>query len=622
MRSYSLALDAVDQALRLIVSVPKRDRAKATEVVKKLQRSITERRNAFVQKRAREVKVDAAQEAERQERARRVHIRKQTNFYASMLSSDILMLICEHGTRMDPDFVQKMGRVCSFWRRSIYTQPHLWSQLVLGRKRPVDKAKFWRERSRGRIRRLVFDPRFDTTRTYDVLRAMEDEDEVNGLDQIPPHLRHLEICADVDVRRWKGKCSCLETLRNDARDGGPFEPIDRGLCPEGSTTLQALQLSYDYYTTPQPRPPSGTGMEADAEDSSDSEDEDAVPAPWSALKRLKMTDCHLNTHDGMRGPFFRHLGNLEDIELVRCVGYTTAPGVLSDEVEPYSGKVVLPNLRRYLDDQVGFAIIFGSQFCAPNLSELSLYNYGGRTMAELAGPGLDLSKLVSLDIGKSVLDDVAFSNLAKSMTSLRFLNVSASGLTDAFLQAISHVDLMDDTTLPRLEALSIAQTTITTRGIRDFVDSRLPPERRMAKLRAPAPAKKTTSGAFRPTKRSAPAASNSERPAVKLESVPSSASVRTTNALTADLDLSLFSTQPGEAFTRPSISWLCLDHCEAVSPDVVPLLQKHVAYVSWWCGTPMEERQRGRGRWRWDAGIESCVDEASQQCHMRMMGGV
>ena len=619
MRSYSLALDAIDQALRLVAGVPKRDRAKATEVVLKLSGSITERRNAYVQKRAREIKADAVQDAERKERARRVRIRTQTNFYASMLSSDILMLICEHGTRMDPDFAQKMGRVCSFWRSSTYTQPHLWSQLVLGRKRPADKAKFWRERSRGRIRRLVFEPRFDATRTYDVLKAMDDE--LEHLDPVPLHLQHLEICADVDVRRWKGRCSSLKTLRNEARDGGPYEPIDLGLCPNGSSTLQCLQLSHEYYTPPQPRELCEAALDAATDDHSDSEDEDKVHPPWASLTRLKMTECHLNTHDGLRGSFFRHLGNLEDVELIRCHGYTTAPGLLGTDNEATSDKVVLANLRRYVDDQVGYGIVFDAQFRAPSLCELSLYNYGGRIMAELGGAGLELSKLVSLDIGKSVLDDRAFSELAKGMTSLRFLNVSASGLTDAFLKAISHVDLMDDTILPKLEALSIAQSTITTRGIRDFVDSRLPPEHRMARLRTPAPPKKTASGAFRPTKRPSSTATSSQKPAVKTENIPLSPAIRATNALTADLDLSLFSTQPGQPSARPSISWLCLDHCESISPDVIPLLQRHVAYVSWWCGTPMEDRQRGRGRWKWDAGIESCVDEASQQCHMRMMGG-
>lgn len=70
-------------------------------------------------------------------------------------------------------YVVTLAQVCKNWRHTILDTPSFWSTLVLGNRHPKRKVKFWRERSRDRIRELaVLDSFADFIPTFEELRSV------------------------------------------------------------------------------------------------------------------------------------------------------------------------------------------------------------------------------------------------------------------------------------------------------------------------------------------------------------------------------------------------------------------------------------------------------------------
>lgn len=71
------------------------------------------------------------------------------------------------------EYVVTLAQVCQNWRHTILDTPSFWSTLVLGNRHPKRKVKFWRERSRGRIRELaILDTFTDFIPTFEELRSV------------------------------------------------------------------------------------------------------------------------------------------------------------------------------------------------------------------------------------------------------------------------------------------------------------------------------------------------------------------------------------------------------------------------------------------------------------------
>lgn len=642
MKKYDHAIQSIDDAVKLVPRASSSTREKARDLLALLRTQLTVESSAALRLKAREKANEAKNQADVMGRRQRTAERVQKNFYASMLPPDVLMNICDIGLGFNSDFGVKMGQVCGFWRKAVRKQKGLWGKLVLRGKQPARKVKAWRQLSGGVITTLIFAKDYDSSKDEAVLSALgevlrveepESDESCSHLEfnvwgrslsgspekkkgtQVLPRitvsLRHLEIHATTSaIILWQDRCQALQSIivterrsfpKNSAYDG--HTPIDLGLCsPALTPTLKQLEYHEGAFAV-----------------------DPARLSAYSRVVSVRLKNCFLFVT--ISQPEF-----LAQVPLVECVEYESChwrffEPVLPSSTDPRKADVKLSCLTSYshIYDKSGSNT---PSVSAPNLLTLACFGSPNKFAQQIEGNGINLSKLVSLDLGKTMIDTGTFSRTLAQLTSLKFLNVSTCGLKDEFLSSISHRDGLDveDQLLPSLEALSIANSEISTLALRDFINSRLPVDQRMVIRREPPKKVAKSASAFRPSssKRQNAIASSSTPKTIAVGSASSLQSKAKTSStqMLAGVDGSFFSTQ----FTptpriRPQISWLCVDGCERLNPDLIPVLKKHVKYVSWWMGTPNEDRQRGLGRWRWDEGCESCIDEIVGDCHMRQKDG-
>ncbi|KAF8967026.1 hypothetical protein BDZ97DRAFT_561623 [Flammula alnicola] len=90
--------------------------------------------------------VQAQQDAERR--------RQRFSDHMGNLPIEIFGEIARLVVQQDHTDVISLSQVSKHWRHVIHNSPYLWDVLILGRRRPTQKAKLWIERSKGRIREL------------------------------------------------------------------------------------------------------------------------------------------------------------------------------------------------------------------------------------------------------------------------------------------------------------------------------------------------------------------------------------------------------------------------------------------------------------------------------------
>jgi hypothetical protein len=81
------------------------------------------------------------------------HIKRTTNHWTHLpveLFAEISSMLVE----ADPNRVLPLSQVCKDWRAVVWGNPYLWTTLVLGRSRPLTKARRWIKLSNGHIHTL------------------------------------------------------------------------------------------------------------------------------------------------------------------------------------------------------------------------------------------------------------------------------------------------------------------------------------------------------------------------------------------------------------------------------------------------------------------------------------
>jgi hypothetical protein len=380
----------------------------------------------------------------------------------------------------------------------------------------------------------------------------------------------------------------------------------------------------------------------------------ADPGMLRNVKKIRLDSCTIHSSTSDPQHLLRHLPNVVEIALDNIVWYDwTSSGDTTGL--PKLETVYLDSLRSYSD--TGNTNALGPRFehiKAPYLTSLNLWRTtllgpNRDLIHHIRAPGLApaLATLQSLDIGKCHIPEADLLNLLHDLPELRFLNVSHCDLTNGFLEVLTPKSEDDyrRVIVPKLTSLSIAGSgEIGSAALRDFVFSRLPQDIR-SKLRrnestsgtnANAKASQSSQSqssqgsqgqkrgtAFRPTAPSQPTKRSAFGPTLPSQSrVGTGKSAIRLPPATAPPALNT----PQRVALPPlaRIEWLNVDHCERVHPDVITVLEKHVRWVSHWCGVPVEERIRGKGRWSWNAGwTEECEDDDDEGggCRLRQVPG-
>lgn len=646
MGLYSKAILALESTKPLLSRLSPQSKTEALGRITNLQSVLRVEASKTDERNRRQGKIHQAE----QDRRNRLKELVVTNHFAKAFSPDVLMCICEHGLEANPNFGVIMRGVCREWRDGLGMYTAVFGRLTLTGKRPAaipvnkrrmvgekpeEKEQMWKRLSRGNITSLKI-------RGND---AAEEDRISTNLDGCFASIRQLEIehvpfNGDI-VLAWRRKFGNLRELVFRADPGSPYvntasASLDLGLLDDSSETLRSITLANvtswlnQHTIHPDPR--------TRVSDANARNGQEALPIPpaLSKLKHLRslhLTDStfHCNT-TSPRDTLFERLPSLRELTITGCTfsyrGGTQGGDDNARLAHTRRQPIELEHLTRYvqtgpvnqhmaLGEPAVPVLLLDKYMHTPNLEELSLYRIGCPIFDALQTGGFELSRLISLDIGKNTISDLKeFLGLARDMTSLQFLNISHTSLGDDFLQAIQHRDGLDepDQILPNLVAISMAHTTVATLAVRDFVNSRLPANQRMATSHRPAAVKAKISSAFRPSAKPKP----SQRPRPPSQPSPLSQAAQTQGlkSLLDNVDESFFATQVPKPSIRKSIQWICLDGCESLSPDLMPLLKKHVKWVSWWLGTPVEDRQRGMGRWDWRGDWGSCVD-LEGGCYMR-----
>jgi hypothetical protein len=576
--------------------------------------------------------------------------RKSRINFTHLLTDDIILSIAEHGLRDRPGFGLKMGGVCRRWREVVINRPGLWGTLVLGQRRPAAKAGLWLKRSEGRIKEVVFRPGLDNTKAEAVAELLED---------VVENVRGIEIRCDPTkiIAVWKGRCRKLERLRVGngevlAVGAAQARDLDAGLVHDGCDTLREIEhnggrISHDLFRF----------QLADGNRTSSNFLWMKDPAMLRNVKKIKIDSCSIHSSTSDPQHLLRHLPNVVEIALDNIAWYDwTSSGDTTGL--PKLKTVYLDSLRSYYE--TGGTNALGPRFehiKAPHLTALNLWRTtflgpNRDLIHHIRAPGLApaLATLQSLDIGKCHIPEADLLNLLHDLPELRFLNVSHCDLTNGFLEALTPTseDEYRRVIVPRLTSLSIAGSgEIGSAALRDFVFSRLPLDIRSKLRRNDATsgtnANRQGSGqstqgsrsqssssqgsqgqkrgtAFRPTAPSQPTKRSAFGPTPPSQSRSGKSATRSPPATAPPAPTALH-----RAALPPlaRIEWLNVDHCERVQPDVITVLEKHVRWVSHWCGVPVEERIRGKGRWSWNAGwTEECEDDdEGGGCRLRQVPG-
>ena len=539
---------------------------------------------------------------------------KETVDFTHLLSPDILVMIAQSAQETHPDVASRMERVCRRWRAVVGSEPALWKTLLFGVDsgrdgaiRPVSKAALWVKRSGGRLRKVHFKKKWEYDKLTDVLDAIGDS--WSGVQELCVDNRNAHA-----ILRVLPRCKSLrrlEVLEGDTHATAIRDPraffsgLDLQIELRGVPFLECLTIKGRSFLF---------GNELLKDPKSDPPNENTLLAN---LKQLHLTDA---TFFGLAAGWalFASAHNAEVIHLhqANIAGPMQMPGRQTGDNNEQE-LIEMPNLRSYAQTRMADGLRF-EDFSAPNLVHLDLWSSrpwrsGSTILDTVLAPGLAdaLPNLQSLDIGKTTIFSAQLVDALKHLPALRFLNVSACGLGNDFLDTLKRHDDDSEQLLPKLEALSIASSEITSAPLQDMIASRSVTGKTEASQRSSQPLL-TQRSAFKPSSRQTQDTTTTLYPPALDKQFPSS--LRSS--------LSAYSqpltSQSGLAMLR----WLCVDHCEQLDQRTARSFGDQLHFCSHWLGPPNEERIRGKGRFAWDADWrDQCQKVGDYPCHLRRIPG-
>ncbi|WRT64196.1 uncharacterized protein IL334_001125 [Kwoniella shivajii] len=554
-------------------------------------------------------------ERNRIEAARIVAKKAKINFI-NRLSPDVLINIAEAGLIDDPGFVVKMAGVCRNWRNILLNTGSLWSTLILGKKRVVERAKFYLERNKGNIKELIVKEEFEMYR-FPIITGL-----------LSPYLskvRRLTILQSSVLLQhdWKKKFCHLEYLRikSDILGIGT-DLVYRLLSPDAASLLE-LDIEGGGYGHIYSR----YDEKAEGVLNNNSEEEEDPPF-WTEnssvhlnrLRVLRLKRCFIYAAWPDHTELLSHLPSIEIFEMNNVV-WNSIDTMNDPLARQWYDRRSARGLDMTLQDLNTYKITGSAKnlalynIKAPRLQHLDIWSAHASGSASIAPhiltPGLAaaLPNLLSLDIGRCTIDHRDMLDILPKLKSLKFLNVSYCPLDNAFLEALERKGNEKDL-LPNLMALSIAgNTEITSAPLRRFVLSRTP-----GGLKPPKPSPVPKKGsAFRP---SVPKPS----PFAPSTSHSQSSHQSTKVNLTQPPNPTANSSKP--EVTLPSIQWLCLDNCDRVEFEIVDYLRRKVRYISQQFSTNIvENRIRGKGKYSWEGEYDIGCGTGESGCQLRKLPG-
>lgn len=120
----------------------------ADHATSRLRPEDVQRRAQLVELREKAVVAQAAVETQRLSQV------TQTSYLLGKLPVETLVEIFTVLIEEDHTWAVKLSHVCGHWRRILVNTPSAWQTLVLSKKRPVQKAKLWKQRAKNRIARI------------------------------------------------------------------------------------------------------------------------------------------------------------------------------------------------------------------------------------------------------------------------------------------------------------------------------------------------------------------------------------------------------------------------------------------------------------------------------------
>ncbi|WWC86306.1 uncharacterized protein L201_001179 [Kwoniella dendrophila CBS 6074] len=550
--------------------------------------------------------------------------------FIHMLSPDIIINIAEIGSIDQSNFSIKMSGACKHWRDILTNTTTLWSTLILGKKRILDKTKNCINRTKGNIKEIVIKEDFEISRLTDISQLLK------------PYLgkvKKLTIIGDAIKfsRQWQGEFKQLEYLKIKyiPQLNQTYEPVDlvyRLLSFDASLLkeldLEGGQYEHIYNHT------YDTRLEAINPELEQRPIEDDPPF-WTENSRihlqsvhtLRLKNCYFMAAFPDHTELLCHFPKLMNFEMVN-VNWDSTTMLIHPESRAYKWNQVRKPLDVELENLESFSLS-GSmrnlglyEIKVPNLKHLDLWSIHPIGSYSIA-PHLDTSGLIdalpnllSLDIGKCSIDLDLLSPILSKLPSLKFLNVSYCSLDNKFLERLERKGDPKNDVLPNLIALSIAgNSEITSGPLRRFVLSRTP--NGLKHLKSSVSIKQ--SGAFRP---SAPAPQSSPfgitRPkdsTPQVIALPSSPSILNVTPGSTNVD-----SPPNSPL--PSIQWLCIDDCALIEPELSDSLRTKVRFVSNLYSTNMvENRVRGKGKYDWRLEYDIGCGTGEAGCHTRKIPG-
>lgn len=502
--------------------------------------------------------------------------------HAHLLRHDVLFLIAQEGLLIDPAFNLRMAGVSTEWRATILHHSSLWDSLRIGRRRPVAKVAHYLERSRGRLREIVV--------SEDVEGHIQDQIAAMLVPCIE-NVQRLQLGGSTRafIEHWRGRCMHLKSIHIGNPHKIPVYRSGRGRERSDDDDGPLVSIANVAHELLHPDAKSLEVVEAERVSLRRPQDGNLFPyAHMNSLRRLCLSGGLVRSA-GSVATILRHAPKLE---VLRC-GLTWIGPYMEDEDEHEDELVYHPNLRSLdlLYNCEGLSLLRCLEL--PNVTELRCFSWHpslpNNFLGLLRGPAFvaALPKLTVLDIGRQHVNQRDLVDTLKSLTSLRFLNVSFVSLDNDFVEAL----VVHNATplLPSLTALSIAGNGDISAG----------PIRRLVLSRNREVYPKPAAPACPPPRRSAFA--------------PARLPPKAATPVSA----------PNPRAKVPPISWLCLDGCDNPHMDVQVLqgLKKEVRFISY-NGSSDIARVCGKGAWPWDKGMQWTDDCASgpDGCHIKRNG--
>lgn len=524
---------------------------------------------------------------------------KAKNNYIHLLPRDVVIMICQTGMERGDSALQvKMAAVNKQWREWINSDAGLWQTLKLGQKKPIVKTRLWMERSQGRLRRLIIDPKFDREH-FPALRAELGSNAAEHLDalEVQQHVfKDVRLGFQKFFRNLRHLTLAFDERSRSERDRSIPDLLAE---PDEVENRQPLQELVVEGPLPMLLPPAGSLHMAELRN--------CDRLQWATIRKLYLKHFAVVRPAAWGARSLGFLGRMRDVEeigLVSVVDYPEAGHVL-DQQETDHAPVVLERLWRYTEqDRRGITRCPFSTISTPNLTHLALCNFRGNVWHSLIDTNLYrvLPNLVYLDVSNNCLLEHRLLEVIHHTTSLRYLGVSGCPVGPAFLEALIRTDNEEDSLLPNLTALSIGcNEELPGVLLKDVVISRLPrhlkgslQKKLQTAQKAPEPPK--IRSAFAPKLSS------------KVKQQPASVAPPSTQTTAANTD------KPDLA----RLTWLCLDGCNGLDAELVGALQKRVRTVLWSSAAKDEDRLRGQGRYAWDAEYGT---DCTSDCHLRRTPG-